>query len=177
MKKWSSDRWISVVAIIASLGTLFTIIYQTKIFRTQQYASVLPYLELWNSNSDDSYRLILFNNGIGPAFIEEVKILYDDSIYYMDPAVFTSEVIDPIDSIKGMGHSNIKVGRLVPAGEHINLVQVIDDSLNAQKLRSWFSGGDTTKVNIPEIEITYSSVYGEKWMIQKYGTDRPVKLE
>ncbi|SNS82074.1 hypothetical protein SAMN05421640_1376 [Ekhidna lutea] len=177
MKKWSSDRWISIVAIVASLGTLFTIIYQTDIFRKQQYASVLPYLELWNSSNNDSYRLILINNGIGPAFIEEVSILYKDSVYQLDPAEFTRNVVDPIDTITRFGHSNIRKGRLVPAGTQINLVQALDDSTNATKLWSWFSGGDTTRVHRPEIEIIYASVYGERWKIQKYGTDQPIKLD
>lgn len=176
MKKWSSDRWISIVAIVASLGTLFTIIYQTNIFRKQQYASVLPYLELWNSRNDDSYRLILINNGIGPAFIEEVNILYKDSTFKMDPAVFVQQAIDPIDTITRMGHSNIGKGRLIPAGARIDLVQVENDSINSLKLWSWFSGGDTSRTDIPEIEIRYKSVYEERWMIQKYGTEQPIKL-
>ncbi|WP_421762575.1 hypothetical protein [Ekhidna sp.] len=177
MKEWSSDRWVGVLAILASLGTLFVIVYQTNLYRKQQYASVLPYLEVWNSRNDDSYRLILINNGIGPAFIEEVKVIYQDSIYALDPAEFAQEVIMPIDSITRWGYSNISKGRLVPAGTQIELIQVTKDSINASKMWSWFSGGDPNRKEIPEIEFVYGSVYGEKWMVQKYGTDIPKKLE
>lgn len=176
MKKWNSDHWISFVAIVASLGTLFTVVYQTNLYREQQYASVLPYLELWNSNSDDSYRLILVNNGIGPAFIDKVSIIYKDSTYQMDPAVFLANVIVLEDTINHVGHSNIGKGRLIPAGSKINLVQVTGNKENADKLRSWFTGNRNLRSEFPEIEIEYSSVYGEKWKILKYGSDQPIKL-
>ena len=99
MKGWSSDRWLSLLAIIASLGTLFTVAYQTDLIRKQQYASVLPYLEIWNSTGGDSYRLILLNNGIGPAFVEGVNIYYRDTIYQMDPANFLAKEIVKTDTI------------------------------------------------------------------------------
>lgn len=177
MKKWNSDNWISFAAIVASLGTLFTVVYQTNLYRKQQYASVLPYLEIWNSNSDDSYRLILINNGIGPAFIEEVNIIYQDSSYSMDPANFLEQVIILEDTIRYVGHSNIRKGRLVPAGNSINLLQIMDNKENADKLRSWFNGSNAVRKEVPEIEIVYSSVYGEKWKIQKYGLNEPVALD
>lgn len=161
MKKWSSDRWLSVVAIIASLGTLFTIVYQTNLIRKQQYASVLPYLEMWNSNPGRegmSYMYVLKNNGIGPAFIKEVKIHYGDSIYIDDPASFTHRVIKPKDSIFNFFYNNIKKGAVVPAGARFELVGVKNDSVNAPILRKWFSETDNL-----EVEIIFESVYGERW--------------
>ena len=176
MKKWTSDNWISLTAIIASIGTLFTVVYQTQLYREQQYASVLPYLEIWNSSQRDSYQLILVNNGIGPAFIDKVSIIYEDSVYQMDPANFLQKVIFPIDSIRNIGYSNISKGRLVPAGNRIDMLQVKGDSINVGKLWSWFSGNDPNREKIPNIEIEYSSVYGQSWKAQKYGLDQPVEL-
>ena len=177
MKKWTSDRWLSIVAIIASMGTLFTIVYQTNLSRKQQYASVLPYLEIWNSNSADSYRLILVNNGIGPAFIENVSIVYKDSTYEMDPARFLEQVILLEDTIRYVSHSNIRKGRLIPAGTEVKLLQIQDDKENADKLRLWFNGSNSIRAEVPEIVIEYSSVYGERWKIQKYGTSQPVRID
>ncbi|MEP1032984.1 hypothetical protein [Ekhidna sp.] len=161
MKKWSSDRWLSIVAIIASLGTLFTIVYQTNLIRKQQYASVLPYLEMWNSNpgrEGESYKYVLMNNGIGPAFIREVKIHCGDSVYQDDPASFTHRVIKPRDAITNFYYTNIKKGRLIPAGDRLELVGVLNDSINAPILRKWLSMTDSI-----EVEIIYESVYGERW--------------
>ncbi|WP_436516839.1 hypothetical protein [Ekhidna sp. To15] len=161
MKKWSSDRWLSIVAIIASLGTLFTIVYQTNLIRKQQYASVLPYLEMWNSNpgrEGETYLYILMNNGIGPAFIREIKVHCGDSSYVDDPASFTYRVIKQKDSITNFHYSNIKPGRLIPAGERMELVGVTKDTVNSSILRRWFSQTDSI-----EVEIVYESVYGERW--------------
>lgn len=161
MKKWSSDRWLSIVAIIASLGTLFTIVYQTNLIRKQQYASVLPYLEMWNSNpgrEGSSYIYVLKNNGIGPAFVKEVKIHRGDSAHIDDPASFTYRVIRPEDPIVNFHYNNIKKGSVIPAGSRIELVGVKNDSINAHKLRKWFSQTDSI-----EVEIVYESVYGERW--------------
>ena len=176
MKAWSSDRWLSLLAIIASLGTLFTVVYQTDLIRKQQYASVLPYLELWNSSQSDSYRLILVNNGIGPAFLEDVSIVYRDSVYRMDPANFLYSEILKTDTIRNVTYSNIQKGRLIPPGTRIELLSVVGHTENSDRLWSWFSGDDPDRKELPEIEITYSSVYGERWKVAKYGTDQPEKL-
>ena len=177
MKKWTSDNWISLTAIIASIGTLFTVVYQTQLYREQQYASVLPYLEIWNSSKRDSYQLVLVNNGIGPAFIDTVSIIYDDSVYHMDPAIFLQKVIIQTDTIRNVGYSNISKGRLIPAGSRIEMLQTKEDSSNTRKLWSWFSGNDPKREKIPDIEIQYSSVYGERWKAQKYGLGQPIKLD
>lgn len=161
MKKWSSDRWLSVIAIIASMGTLFTIVYQTNLIRKQQYASVLPYLEMWNSQpgkQGETYKYVLMNNGIGPAFIQEVIVHYNDSAYQDDPASFTFKVIKAEDSITNFFYSNIKRGRLIPAGERLELVGVQKDTVNAPILKRWFADMDKLQV-----EIVYESVYGERW--------------
>lgn len=173
MKNWSPDRWLSVVAIIASLGTLFTIIYQTNLIRKQQYASVLPYLEMLNSWQGSSYRLVLTNNGVGPAFIENMRIIYGDSTFQSDPANFLNNVVKN-DEIS-FSYSNLTKGRLIPPGENIYLLEG-NDSISSIKLWSWFSGSDTTRVVNPEIEINYSSVYGETWQTKRYGSGQPIKL-
>ncbi|MFK7952828.1 MAG: hypothetical protein AB8B73_08270 [Ekhidna sp.] len=176
MKKWSSDRWLSLVAIIASMGTLFTVVYQTNLIRKQQYASVLPYLEMWNSSNQDSYRLVLANNGIGPAFVEDVKIHFEDSTYQMDPAIFLREVISKEDTINRVRHSNISRGRLIPAGKQINLIEVENDSVNAGKLWYWFSANNGALKDGPEVEIVYRSIYEERWQAFKNSGAEPIKL-
>lgn len=161
MSKWSSDRWFSLVAIITSFGTLFTIVYQTQLTRKQQYASVLPYLEMWNNRpgpQGHNYQYTLYNNGIGPAFIKDFKVHYQDSIYEMDPATFTIEVIKPLDSVANFRYSNISKGRLIPAGQQLNLIGVTNDTVNAPILVKWFGSDDSLQV-----EIIYESVYGERW--------------
>ena len=173
MKAWSSDRWISLVAIIASLGTLFTIVYQTELIRKQQYASVLPYLEIWNSWDGDSYRLVLANNGVGPAFVEQVSIIYADSTYFVDPANFLPLVAEK-DTIK-YSYSNLYIGRLIPAGSSINLIQGAD-SLSSMKLWSWLANSDASRQEHPNLVVAYRSIYEERWKVEQNGANQPIKL-
>ena len=164
---------LSLVAIFASIGTLFTIVYQTNLIRKEQYASVLPYIEMWNSNpgkEGDTYKYVLMNNGIGPAFIKDVRVHYSDSIYQGDPYFFTYNVIRPKDSLTNYSYSNIKKGRLIPPGEHLDLIAVTRDSINASILRRWFSNDDTVQV-----EIIYESVYGQRWSAKGIAHE-PVEL-
>ena len=163
-----------MVAIIASMGTLFTIVYQTELIRKQQYASVLPYLEIWNSWDEDSYRLVLVNNGVGPAFVEHVKIIYGDTTYRTDPANFLPMVAKN-DTIN-YSYSNLYNGRLIPAGTKINLIQG-PDSLSSMKLWSWFANSDSTRKVNPNLVIQYRSIYNERWEIKQNGSYQPVKVD
>ncbi len=108
------------------------------------------------------------NNGIGPAFIEEVKIHYNDSIYEGDPRAFTSKVIRRQENVE-FYYSTLKKGRLLPAGEIIELIGIEDDSVNTLKLYKWF-GGDKV-----DLEVIYKSVYDEVWSARGIGTE-PIKL-
>lgn len=156
---WNSEKLLSTAAIIASMGTMFVIIYQTSLIRTQQYASVLPYLEMWNSSpNDSSYSLLLVNNGIGPAFIESIQIHYNDSIFIMDPATFSDSIIAPREGLKpDFFYSNIIKGRLIPAGEMVSMVGVTKNKALAKAFEKWL-GDEKAKV-----EIQYRSIYKERW--------------
>jgi len=122
MKKINFDKLITLMAIIVSAATLFMIVYQTNLIQKQQAASVLPYLEVWNTQPNDStYKLVLVNNGVGPAFIESVSVIYQDSSYPGDLLEFYKKVIIKSDTIE-MGHSNVKKGILIPAGMQRELI-------------------------------------------------------
>ena len=82
---WSSDKLLSLFAFLVSVGTFSTFAYQTYLIQKQQYVSTMPYLMLFlNSDGSGEYTqhsISLANNGIGPAFIQDIKIHYRDSIY------------------------------------------------------------------------------------------------
>ena len=160
MKKfWSTDTIVSISAILISLGTFISIIYQNRLIQKQQSASVLPYLEIWNSQDIDRYQLVLMNNGIGPAFIRDVRVIFEGEEYPGDPyKFFVTEVLQR-DSIRNVSYSNLVNGRLIPAGETVDLLAVHNSSEHSKKLSSWFSSGEKAR-----IEIEYESVYGDRWI-------------
>ena len=44
-KFWSSDKFLSLLTFLISIGTFSTFVYQTYLIQKQQYANVLPYLQ------------------------------------------------------------------------------------------------------------------------------------
>jgi hypothetical protein len=79
----SSNRIVSISAFLISIGTLVTFVYQTKLMREQQNAAVLPYLEMWYTDTPEKFEINIYNKGLGPAFIQDYKIYKNDSIYRM----------------------------------------------------------------------------------------------
>ena len=176
-RKISTDRLLSLVAFVISCCTLYVFFYQTSLMKKQQYASVLPYLEIGNTQSNGDYSFIIQNNGIGPCFIDEINIHYNDSIYRnSDVNDFFEQVIikqDTIINAHNVSHATIRKGMLIPEKEVRHMLRlggdVKDFNKKQDRLRYWLN--DEIK-----IEIIYSSVYGEQWRILAPETVVPIKL-
>lgn len=167
-KSFRSSDVLSVCAIFISLITFCALLYQTWLIQKQQYASVLPILELFNSGpTNNEYKLVLVNSGVGPAFVKSIKVHYKDSVYEGDPQSFLEKVILPHDTINYV-YSHIRPGKVIPAGEKILLFDVKDSEKDASKLRQYF-GYEAAK-----LEFVYGSVYEEMWRM-KGMIEPPVK--
>ena len=169
----NSDRILSVSAVLISLGTLYILIHQTNLNRKQfelsqrqLSASVLPYLELASSSPNEKdYELILFNNGLGPAFIKGIRIHYKNKVYNQDPARFLQNKIFLKDSLD-FYFTDLYVDRLLPAGNTLKLLTVKDDEHSASHLKKLYSEKQA------KIEIEYASAFDERWLIKGFGTYR-----
>lgn len=128
-----------------------------------QRASALPYLEVWLNTASDKYEIILYNNGVGPAFIKESELTYIDSVYKFH----YGQLIDSLDDSIGTTSSTIAKGRVIPPREEQLLLGVYNEE-QIKRLRKL----------LPEIKfkIKYASVFGEKWEINELGRP-PIKLE
>jgi hypothetical protein len=164
LKLGNADRVVSISAIIISVSTLVVLIYQTNLMREQQRLSVLPYIMISNQYiGTPDYKLVLKNDGIGPAFVESIKVFYRDSTYEKDFARFMVEDVPQIDSISNIYYSNIGVGQLIPAGIAINVLEIQGSLDDSNKLYALI-----TKMVIEDnldFEIIYASIYGEQWKL------------
>lgn len=188
-KFWNADKIISLSAFVVSIATLLALMYQIRLsgeqnrlaqqqqelIRKEQYASVLPYLELrtGTNNGNRLFEFILYNNGVGPAFIEEVRIVYDGNVYAGDPSVFLQTVIASEENISPFpyGKHSILKGQVIPAGEQIVMLTAYDFSATAEdreRLVQWF-GRPPEGSERARVEIIYSSVYGEQWLLSGIG--------
>ena len=181
MKKitWNSDKVLSISAFIISIATLLTLLYQVRLaqdqvelVRKEQKASVLPYIEIWSNSNMGFANLYLANNGIGPAFIEEISILFDNEVYRGDPASFYYDVVQQEDTIRIL-FATIKTGRVIPAGEKIEMIETTDSQKDADLLKKWYGYEGKVKVR-----IRYSSVYDDQWVTEGIGSiPTPLEME
>ena len=175
-KFWNADKIVSISAILISLGTMGVYIYQTHLIQKQQYASVMPYLMATTSRyGEDHFSVELHNDGLGPAFVEEVNVYYLGKKYKnADLPTFFSELDPNRPKRKGWNSttSSVLSGQLYPSGHNIKMIEISKDTLAAHQLRDYFWGNDKPV----ELEIIYSSIYGEKWAMRG-NFKRPKKIE
>jgi hypothetical protein len=139
---WDADKLLGLSALLVSLSSLWLFYFQTQLMQKQQYAAVLPYLELWNTGSENSYSLVLANNGIGPAFVQSFEIHYKGKTYSLDPSNFLGLEIIAKDTATYKNtpiiYSNLMKGQLIPAGKEIKLITIENNPNAVQKIRELF---------------------------------------
>jgi hypothetical protein len=174
----NTDRVVSLSAMVVGLGSLFIIVYQTALLREQQTASVLPYLMInLQTNGERSY-VVVRNTGVGPALIEDVVVRHQGREIRQDPYDFLLEVRPESVNDDSLSVDKLSPGRLVPAGENIGMV---GSELNGRAMTrtllgvfelgevpdSWYETMGVPRVGPDKasIEVTYRSVYGERWRV------------
>ena len=176
LKKINPDRIVSISAIIVSVGTLLLILYQTNLIQKHQKASVMPSLFIGYgvSGEDDIKETIwVSNQGLGPAFIENVNIIHEGEIYNTDPYGYIS-TIESND--KSTYINRLNSGRIIPANEGITIYEKITDSTSKIVISNFFAFSyeidrmPTHNINKAVIEIVYKNVYGDKWKIRSNQT-------
>jgi hypothetical protein len=96
--KLNTDRIVSLSAMAVGIGSLFIIVYQTHLIRESQHASVLPYLMVAINSNDSGIHVTLSNAGIGPALIEDVRVLFQGRQLEATLTISMSRV-DPVPTV------------------------------------------------------------------------------
>jgi hypothetical protein len=172
----NTDRVVSLSALAVGVGSLFVIAYQTHLTRQAQYASVRPYLYIVLEANDQGTHLVLRNTGIGPALIDDVRIRYQGREITGDPYDFYVGLRR--DAVGAFDVDKVLPGRLIPAGATIQmlgtpaaerermLVELLRLFEIAEVPKSWYEGAGASGGGKAVIEITYSSVYGDRWRVR-----------
>jgi len=157
MKKrfWNTEKLMSFLAIILSVGTLIVFIYQTNLIKKQQYASVYPYLEMgFHGRGTEQMKFVLSNEGVGPAMIKSVQIRQKGEVYEGQFSGFLREMTDAEkgDSIQYLA------GKMLAVGAHLDLIDC-RNAYTSDRMSELISEYEM------EVEIEYESIYGERWRI------------
>jgi hypothetical protein len=172
---FDADRLLGVSALVVGLGSLFVVVYQTHLTRQAQHASVRPYLYIQLMANTEATAVLLTNSGIGPALVDDVRVKYQGRDIVGDPYDFFTSQRPEL----GLALNVDKVipGRLIPAG---STIQVLGSNTERERLlvellrlfeiaevpRSWYATTGTAGAEKAVIEVTFSSVYGDRWRVR-----------
>lgn len=145
---------VAVAAIVIGVATLVVYMYQARIMREQQQASVWPYVE-WTLSlgSQTGFDITVVNKGVGPAIIKSTSLELDGKPM-PDATALMNALLDHPDTIS-YNTSTID-GTVMAPGETIHFLQIAANSAT-RKL-------DPSVYNRISFKITYSSIYNQCWI-------------
>ena len=170
---WTTDKIMSTSALFISVISLIALLYQSylareenKLIQMQQSASVLPHLNQWYSNYNNTFKFVVGNKGVGPAFIDEVEITLDSEHKFnntkdlFDYIFKNNKVLDTIPYT----YSTLIKGFVLPANEQIDILE-IKNAKHIQPIRDVLNNENIT------YKIVYKDVYGSKWVLTNDNTN------
>ena len=156
---------LGLSATFLSLAALVVSIFQTRIAREQQQASVWPYLQMTSNHLDNDFELLLKNNGVGPALIKKTEFRYRGRSETSHMKLLNHIVITetPQDSVRKAGRfwNAVVPGDVVKTGDQIELYKTTTSSYLADFL------GQVISDSTFQFRITYSDVYGNCWLLDR----------
>ena len=177
---FNTERLLAGSAILISLLTLVTLIYQISMERRQSRLSVRPRVEFtdYESLEGSSIRrsLVIENRGLGPAIFESGYIVYEGSNYKLDfEAFFWEEQL--LDSLVSLNkNTSLSQGSSILPGKSITLYEVtfpLSHLNQVLKNRRLIDEEGEPKF---QVIFTYSSLYEERWEQRSDVNGHPVRL-
>ncbi|SDC06846.1 hypothetical protein [Pedobacter soli] len=172
----SLNTLVGVCAIVTSICAIIITLYQTRLQKVQQYASVKPLLMNYSksfSGGDSKtgksyhYEFIIVNQGLGPAIVSNYAYSYKSKRFEN-----IAEIIQQIkkenrlDSTKSVALANIWKSEILPVGEKLSLINIDDERL----------GPLVEKADI-KIMVQYKSLYGQEWRFMSNDKSEPQEID
>ncbi len=177
--KLNSDKVLSFTAMGISFITLVIFIYQTNLMSKQNYLSIMPYLSVRTTedSAENIYEFRLQNNGVGPAIIESVTMIYGEERYKLSDyenkfSSFIQSKAPALDSLKNYWSATIDKGMAIPANTEYIFMRTNGSPEDFQLLKQEIEGLLSSGM---DYEIIYKSIQDERWMIRN-NAEGPKKL-
>lgn len=156
IKVANTNLIVAGCALFVSACALYISTQEVRIMRTQQKATMYPYLSIGKVYNSDGFGISLKNSGNGLAKINSYQI-YNDSIFFRDwfDVVKTNLPSSKIDYSMVKTAGNIKDEMLIP-NEKVNLI-FFNWSPETRKFENYF--------NDLKVEICYSSLLNDNWTV------------
>lgn len=147
--KFGSNAIVTLAAILVSVCALAVSVYQAKIMRDTQRASVWPFVEVLPSNTQNGAWLGVTNKGVGPAIIKAVHLEVDGQPFQRWQTMFDELV--PADTLNFVWSS--VTGRVLAPNEEVRAIQLHpEDARRVGRI-----------IQQMRFEVCYCSVYDTCW--------------
>lgn len=164
---------ITFSVLLISICALVVSIYQSRVMRVQQdlmleqlKTSVWPRTEvIMRTGSIDAFEVTIENKGIGPAMVEQTRIKYKGEVI-TDLQTLLNKVTH-INQISAYSSSVIN-GRVISPGEKVTMFSIQGDSAQMDF---------NEKYREIEIDVCYSSVYGDYWVFNRVYHDNRLVMK
>jgi hypothetical protein len=159
------ETFVAVAALIVSFSALGVGVYEASLQRTHDRAEVWPNLEVGTFTTGEGAKVIVDNTGLGPAIVESVAAMVDDTAKHTWRGVFRALLGD---SARNFGNTSLFDHGVRP-GDRVELLTLPASSLPTP---FWPQIGRVT------LRVCYRSVFEERWMVEaRLGTaNRRVKV-
>ncbi|MEM7573696.1 MAG: hypothetical protein AAF433_12375 [Bacteroidota bacterium] len=158
--RFDANMAMTITAVVISLCALFVSFAEVRIMRSQQKASLYPYLTIGQSYNEVGYGLYLHNKGIGPASINSFQV-FDNSQYFTNWLELANHYLP--DSLS-LGYDVMRMNNIqntiISPGEKIELVYA-----------NWTPASRLLQSQLGDLDfmLCYSSLLGDHWTIKGYG--------
>lgn len=153
---------LGISATFLSLAALVVSIFQTKIAREQQRASVWPHLQADVQVTNDAFNWAIVNNGVGPAIIKSVRMTYRSKPYHNARALLSEQIAQLAlrsDESFETFYGAVSPGDVIKSDGELRLGQTAGNERIAQAM--------TQLIQDPSFRVTivYSDVYANCWQL------------
>lgn len=155
LKPEHTERILSITALLTAVVAVLLGVIESQRSHEHRKLSVEPHVLIGNAfHADGMYQLLLQNNGLGPARVGTIEV-------HVDGKRMTNweSVVNAVTETeaKSIAHSTLVTDLMIPAGEAIYPMQIVDKTIGDQ----FFQNRSKHRI---EIELCYCSVYRDCWV-------------
>ncbi len=166
-RRFNLELLLGISATFLSLAALVVSIFQTKIAREQQQASVWPYLqtEVFVTNdadpAKDRLEFKLMNNGVGPALLKQVTVSYGGKPYRTHIEAFDTAINEDSLYAGSEAYRTIDLDKVIKANEEWTVYEVSQSRKAVQLINKIVNDSSF------HLTIRYGDVYGNCWQLDQ----------
>ena len=161
-KRISPELLLGISATVLSICALVVSIFQTKIARENQYASVWPHVQVNYEQKDETFTWSIINNGVGPAIVKSTFLAYKSKTYQA-PYDFVLEQINGLGDKTGekkhigLDITEVTPGYVLKSDGKVILIKISGDTTFATEMRQLISD------SLFHFRVVYSDIYEHCW--------------